>query len=318
MAVRLGLAGLCTSHPESWVPIIRTLADEGCADVEVVAAWDPGETRPEGFAETFCRTFAIPCAFARLEDMVDAVDAVIVHTANWDRHVEQARPFVEAGKAVLLDKPVAGNVRDLQEVLDWGTKGYRVTGGSCLRFAEEFRAFLDQPEAERGRVHTVFAGCAVDEFNYGIHGYAMLSALLGPGLRSVRYLGEGAQRHLRLAWTDGRVGLLSIGKLEAWLPFHATAVTTRRVAQIGVDNGKIYRALLEACLPYLAGKTDTPPIPLSDLLEPEWAALAARVSCQNHGAEVLLADLRRDDPGYDGERFAADYRRARLAPKTTT
>ena len=32
MAFRLGLVGLCTSHPESWVPIIRELAAEKLVD----------------------------------------------------------------------------------------------------------------------------------------------------------------------------------------------------------------------------------------------------------------------------------------------
>ena len=53
MAFRLGLVGLCTSHPESWVPIIRELTAEKLVDMEVVAAWDSGETRPAGFAEGF-------------------------------------------------------------------------------------------------------------------------------------------------------------------------------------------------------------------------------------------------------------------------
>ena len=109
MAFRLGLVGLCTSHPESWVPIIRELAAEKLVDMEVVAAWDSGETRPAGFAEGFCKQFSIPYAVERLEEMLPLVDGVIVHTTNWDRHMEQAEPFVKAGKSVFIDKPVAGN-----------------------------------------------------------------------------------------------------------------------------------------------------------------------------------------------------------------
>jgi hypothetical protein len=32
----------------------------------------------------------------------------------------------------------------------------------------------------------------------------------------------------------------------------------------------------------------------------------------NHGCEVFVDDLRLDDPGYDGTRFALGYRRARM------
>jgi hypothetical protein len=51
---------------------------------------------------------------------------------------------------------------------------------------------------------------------------------------------------------------------------------------------------------------------MDELLEPELAALAARVSWLNHSSEVFIDDLRSDDPGYDGTQFALSYHRARM------
>jgi hypothetical protein len=93
--------------------------------------------------------------------------------------VEKARPFVEAGKAVLVDKPLAGNMRDLNQLCSGAREGARITGGSSLRFCVETRDWLAQPEEERGVPHTALCGCAVDEFNYGIHAYSMLSGITG-------------------------------------------------------------------------------------------------------------------------------------------
>ncbi|MHB9138157.1 MAG: hypothetical protein ACYC4Q_02000, partial [Victivallaceae bacterium] len=70
MAFKLGLVGLCTSHPEGWVPIIRDMTDNNIVDVEIVAAWDSGETRPAGFAAEFCKKFNIPHVIENLEDMI--------------------------------------------------------------------------------------------------------------------------------------------------------------------------------------------------------------------------------------------------------
>ena len=39
--------------------------------------------------------------------MVAAVDGAIVHSCDWDTHITKARPFVEAGKSVLIDKDSA-------------------------------------------------------------------------------------------------------------------------------------------------------------------------------------------------------------------
>jgi hypothetical protein len=287
------------------------LTEEKYVDVEVVAAWDGGETRPAGFAKEFCKKFDIPNPIDKLDEMLDLVDGVIVHTTNWDKHLEQAGPFVKAGKAVLLDKPMVGNIRDANQVLDWAKQKKRITGGSSLRFAYEIQEFLKQPESERGEIYHAVAGCGTDDFNYGIHAYATLSGLMGPGVKSVQYIGSSRQKHLKVNWNDGKIGLLTIGK-SVWLPFYITAVTTKKMIQITVDNSKIYRSLLETELPYLTGLVENPPMSMEELLEPELTAIAARISWMNGGGEVFLTDLRQDDSGYDGTQFALEYRRARM------
>ena len=309
MSKRVGVVDLCTSHPEHWVPLFREL---GC---EVTACWDSGETRLPGYAKEFAQKFNIPRVVAAPEEMLDDVDIVVIHSANWDKHVPLARPFVAAGKAVLVDKPQVGNVKDAHQLLDWTRRGARITGGSCLRFAREARAFLAEPVAERGTPHTVFAGCGVDEFNYGIHAYALAASVLGGGMTSVRHLGTATQQHVRIAWADGRVALLSVGKVAAWLPFYFTAVTEKAVRQSVVDLAPIYRAILECVVPYLTGAAAEPPVPMEVLLEPELAALAAQESRKHGGAEVRLTDLSPELPGYSGTEFAVEYRRARFAPK---
>jgi virulence factor len=312
MGFKIGLVGLCTSHPAKWVPIIRELAQELRLNVEVSAAWDPGQTRPQGYAKQFCRELGVPNPIENLEEMLAEVDGIIIHTADWGRHVALARPFVEAGKSVLIDKPVVGNVRDANQLLEWAARGKRITGGSSLRFASEVHRWLAHSPDERGELRTVFAGCGTDEFNYGIHAYALLSAVMGWGIRSVQYLGTSGQRLIKVNWADGKVGLLSVGQ-AAPFPFHFTAVTTKTVFQATVDPSHIYRDLLEQCLPYFCGRTESPPLPIQELLEPELAALAARQSWLQQGAEIPLKELPMNDPGYDGAEFALAYRRARMA-----
>jgi len=312
MTFRIGLVGLCTSHPECWVPIIQDFTRQGKYDIEIVTAWDSGETRPSGFAAEFCRKFDIPHPALTLDEMVPMVDGVIVHTTNWDRHLEQARPFVDAGKSVLIDKPIVGNLRDAAVILDWMKQGKRITGGSSLRFNQEVSEFLAAPEEERGLVQTAYTVIGVDDFNYGIHAYSLLSCLMGPGVQSAQYLGSSNQKQLMLQWLDGRIALLTVGK-TAWLPFNLTVVTTKKVVQIAVDNTKIYQSLLEAQLPYFTGQTNKRALETEEILEPELAALAARQSWLNGGQKVFLTDLRHDDPGYDGTLFAQEYRRSRLS-----
>ena len=310
-SLKIGLVDLDTSHPGSFAPILR---DQGH---EVVGVFESGTIWSAGYAETFAREHGIPRVFSDLDAMAEAVDVALIHTCNWDSHVARCEPFLQAGKGVLIDKPLVGNLRDAQKLLDWEARGARIFGGSSLRWAKEISDYLAEPETERGRVHTVFAGCAVDDFNYGIHAFAVLSGLMGAGASSVRYLGQSQQKEIRVAWPDGRTGLLLVGAQAGYLPFYATAVTERSARYFEIDATRVYRALLERALPYLGGQVDLSPVPLRELLEPELIALAARRSWQEHGAEIHLADLSLADPGYDGARFAAEYRRMRLTGTET-
>jgi len=302
--MKIGIVDLDTSHPQNWIPIERDLGHE------VVGLWDGGAVHPPEYATDFASEHDVPKVYGALEEMVDEVDCAIVHACDWDSHVERARPFVDAGKAVLLDKPMVGNPMDAQQLLDWAASGARVTGGSSLRFAAEILAYLAEPEEERGQVHTAFAGCGTDEFNYGIHAYSLLAGLMGSGIRSVTYLGASGQKQLQLKWADGRMGYLCIGQ-GAWLPFYVTAVTEKAVRQITCDTKTLYRGLLEAVLPYLSGEVEDPPVPMDALIEVELAAIAARQSWLRNGAEVFLSDLALEDEGYDGAVFAVGYRRQR-------
>ncbi len=310
---RLGIVGLCTSHPGNWIPVIRELDSEGVCPVEITALWDSGETRPEHYAESFAESMGFPhgTAVNELADVLERSDGVIIHTANWDRHREQAEFFLDAGKSVFLDKPIAGNPRDIFRLLERIRNGARLTGGSSLRYCPEIMELLALPETERGRIHTVCSSIGSDEFNYGIHGYSMICGILGGGALSARFLPGTEKGQVFMRWNSGAAAFLTLAE-PAGLPFNAAVTTDKKLFRITVDNRRIYRALLQNTLPYLTGMSDLPPTAPESLFEPELLALAARKSLENGGAEMFLKDIRPDDPGYDGSKFAADYRSSRF------
>ena len=57
-----------------------------------------------------------------------------------------------AGKAVLIDKPLAGRLADMQQLQRWVREGARISGGSSLRFTREAAQYLARPEDERGQI----------------------------------------------------------------------------------------------------------------------------------------------------------------------
>ncbi len=302
--MKIGIIDLDTSHPAAWIPIEREMGHE------IAGVFDGGSVHPREYVKDFTVEHGIPKVYESLSQMAVEVDCAIIHGCDWDTHIEKARPFVEAGKSVLIDKPFAGNLADLWQIRDWIAQGARITGGSALRFCNELKDWLALPLSERGTPHTALAGCSVDEFNYGIHAYSFLIEAMGSGIHSVRHLGEGVQRRIQIEWSDGRMGFLAIGKQEKWLPFHLSIVTEQTVAHFNPDPLTLYKAILGATLPYLAKKSDIPPVSPNSLLEPELAALAARQSWLDGDRKVLLSDLDKAYQ-YDGAAFAVTYREAK-------
>ncbi|SFA73272.1 Oxidoreductase family, NAD-binding Rossmann fold [Cohnella sp. OV330] len=302
--MKIGIVDLDTSHPKAWVPILQEMGHE------VTAVYDGGTVQDEGAAGAFAEKHGIPVVCDRLSEMPALVDAAIIHNVNWDLHVERARPFAEAGKAILIDKPMAGSARDIRQLLEWSRGGVRIAGGSALRFCEEAEAWR-RSHAPEDRVVTALAGCSVDDFNYGIHAYGLLLAIMGPGIASVRSAGVHIQHQIELVWHDGRRAFLSVGVTAGYQPFYATIVSEREVRHLQVDADRLYRSFLAAALPYLAGEsTNVPPFPpLGELLEAELAALAARRSLLEGGRTVALDEAAvSSEPGYDGAAFAVQYR----------
>ena len=180
----VGVVDLDTSHPQAWLPILRDLG------YSIVGVFDGGTVYPPEYAQQYASKNDIPHVFDSVDAMAAHPDVqiAIVHSCNWDLHVQRSAPFVARGKAVLVDKPIAGNLADLKQFGSWIDGGARIAGGSSLRYAREIWAFHDKA-AGTAQARAVFAGCGVDEFNYGIHTYAMVAGMLGPGMVSARAMG---------------------------------------------------------------------------------------------------------------------------------
>lgn len=303
----IGLVDLDTSHPQAWLPILRQLG------YSVTGVFDGGTVYPSDYASGFARRNDIPLVFSGVEAMAEHPDIgiAIVHSCNWDLHVGRAAPFVANGKAVLIDKPIAGRLEDLRKFDVWHRSGARISGGSSLRFAPEIRALQEQFKRE-GKPRMILIGCGVDEFNYGIHAYAMAAGMLGTGIESVRHFGiQHGMHRIELRWHDGISVILLIGG-GTWLPFYATIVHAASVEHIQLaDANKLYLALIEQVMPYLSGAVAMPPVAFDELIEPELAALAAQISLKRDGAWVSLNDPSLTQAHYDGESFGHSYRDAK-------
>jgi len=299
--IKLGMADLCTSHPGAWLPIISKMQD-----VEVVAVHDSGGVRPPGYAEEFAREHCVETVTDTLDEMVDLVDAAIVHSANWDLHLPHAVPFIEAGVPVLIDKPMVGNLRDLHELERLQAKyGTMVMGGSSVRYAAEVQE-LSALRDEMGTLGVGWAQGRGDFFNYGIHTIEMFQGFFGPGVRAVEHVGaNGPMDVFRADYDSGVPVFFALGAIAN--PWFISVTSSNGVFERTLTAGDNYRRLIEAWVEAL--KTEEPPISLEDNLEAVRVALAAKVA-RRDGTICYLEDLTNEER-FDGDAFAEEYAKRR-------
>ncbi len=196
--IRLAMIGMVeeNGHPFSWSAIINGQYDEAIirnSGYAVIADYlqrrDKGELGILGARVThiWCDRYDDAVAVAKSAgvdqilsqptDVIGHVDAVIIPTDRGEEHIERARPFVEAGLPVFIDKPLAISEDDLQQFVAWHEAGKRIRSSSAMRYANEFVA-VRKHLPEVGEIRTIVATCAKSWERYGIHALEAIYRLL--------------------------------------------------------------------------------------------------------------------------------------------
>ena len=302
--IRIGCVNPDTSHPLAFSKYL--LAGERA---RYVAVYNDG-FRDDEQIEAFVRRRSLEKRCATVEELADIVDIGFIQNCNWDTHVAHARPFLERGKPVFLDKPTCGNLADCRELERLAAGGAVILGSSSLRYAKEITALMAQPEEERGAIVSASGFIGVDEFNYGCHVVEGLLALTGPGAESVRFVGRarvGAAtcESFFVRFASG-VSATYQSFQGAWQPFNFVALTTKTTHVVQVSGDGLYGAMLDRICDYMeTGVSTLATVP--ELTEAVKISLAGKASREQGGVEVALAELAEDDPGFNGAVFAEGY-----------
>lgn len=127
---KIVILGCENSHADAFLNNIKTKKDE-FADVEVIGVY----SHEREAAEKLNQKFGVP-VMENYADGVGKVDGVIITARHGDKHYEYAKPYLDSGVPLFVDKPVTIRedeaVEFMRELKERGTK---VCGGSSLRQA---------------------------------------------------------------------------------------------------------------------------------------------------------------------------------------
>lgn len=158
-------AGLAASGWDGIYQYVRRRdpSEFGFGDVRVTHAWtqDPDTTK------RLCASAGIAHAVSAPEQMLGKVDAVIVARDDYAVHYPLARPFLEAGLSVFVDKPLSQDPKELRAFRPYLESG-KLMSCSGMRYARE----LDEPRAaldSYGPIRLVRGAILNSWEQYGIH-----------------------------------------------------------------------------------------------------------------------------------------------------
>jgi len=298
--MRLGIADFDTSHVVQFTMRLNHVEiDEEQwveSDCEIVAGY-PGQskiTEPERVQEYTDKLAGWGVELVdEPEDLIGKVDGVLVESQGGKEHLAKARPFLEAGMPVYIDKPFTCSVPDAQEIARLAAdNGVPVFSSSSLRYALEVQEALADEEGLGNVVGaSAFSPASLHEenpglFHYGIHGVETLYAFMGPGCVEVSCFSEEGGEVTVGRWSDGRVGTVR-GTRAGAHAYGFTAWGDKGVKITRIDPSSIYRELLKR----IAQMFDTGEAPLDINITIEIVAFieAALESADSGGSVTPLA-----------------------------
>lgn len=153
---RVAILGCENSHANDFLRVIR---EENIQDIEVVGVYScfPGE------AEKLHEAFGVPVAES-YDAFVGKIDGLIITARHGANHYKYAKPYLDSGIPMFIDKPVTITEEEAQEFMqELKSRRIAISGGSTLKHAAYVQALKKLAESgEHGNVLGGFLRAPID------------------------------------------------------------------------------------------------------------------------------------------------------------
>ena len=288
--IQLGVVSLESTHVDAFCRIFNSDSSEPVhlqgAVVSALCSQDDDHARIASLQDEW----GIEVVVSSPRDLTGMVDAVLICSRDGSQHLEQARPFLEMGMPVFIDKPIALSIDDVNDILNLSIEhGAPIMSASGLRYAEEIEAALREVGDEE-IVHASLIGPG-ELFFYGIHLTDVLVGLMGAGVQAVSNVGELEFDLLSVSYGDGRSASLQLLREPA--PRHQGQLfTADGQVSFEIHKNTFYMRMMSRFLEMI--ETREPPILYEDMVEALLILLAAERSQKQGGRAVRLTEIRSD------------------------
>jgi predicted dehydrogenase len=204
--------------------------------------------------------------------------------------VERARPFVEAGVPVFIDKPLVDGADDLRRFVAWQAEGRPILSTSCMRYCREFAALRPRLD-EIGPLRLITVTMSKSWERYGIHALEAAYPFLEPGgWLSVANSGSAEANIVHARHRAGvDVVLATIADLYGAFGCLGLYGTKGALSERMQDTFFAFKAQLVAFVEYL--RSGRPPFPFAETVEQMKIVIAGIRSREQSGRSVGLNEI---------------------------
>jgi hypothetical protein len=217
--IRIGIIGLDTSHAPAFAKLFHSAnPPEAMKNQRITHAYPGGSSdiessikRVPGYTKEIADMGIV--IVDSIDELLKNVDAVLLHSLDGRKHLEQVIPVFQAKKPVFIDKPLGGSLAQCIAIQKLGEKHRaRWFTSSSLRYSKEMIRYREHPDHQgiaKGAI--AWGPCSLepthpDLYWYGVHGVEMLFTAMGRGCEQVTRVSTTGTDVAIGTWSDGRVG----------------------------------------------------------------------------------------------------------------
>jgi predicted dehydrogenase len=201
---RIAILGCENSHADAFLKCIKE--KEIFRDVSVIGVYSDDSSAAEKLNEKF----GVPIMESYAE-AVGKIDGLVITARHGDKHYKFAKPYIESGIPMFIDKPITINEDEAVEFMrELKMRGVRICGGSSLKQDEFVRKLKNERENEMGGKTLggyVRAPYQSENEHGGFYFYAqhlveMICEIFGRYPMSVTARKNGSQIHVLFHYAD--------------------------------------------------------------------------------------------------------------------
>ena len=124
---KIAILGCENSHANAFLNFIKE--NEEFKDIDVVGVYSDEKAAADALNEKY----GVP-VLSDYADAVGKIDGLIITARHGDNHYKYAKPYIESGIPMFIDKPITVTEKDAVEFMrDLKDRGIRISGGSSLK-----------------------------------------------------------------------------------------------------------------------------------------------------------------------------------------